>query len=112
MKHIILLSTILVNAGNCTSDTFKQYQGHIYHSGRPLVNVAVYEQDDPANKTYTDKQGFFTLKKSAEAVSLFLMVSKDNAIIDSIQVIRTSGGERINYYFTEGRTDTLFVGEL
>lgn len=109
MKQIILFSTILFNAGNCTSDTFRQYQGYIYQADVPMANVAVFEQDDPANKTVTDKQGFFTLKKKADAVSMFLMVSKDNTIIDSIQVIRTSGGEQMNYYFTEGRTDTLFV---
>jgi hypothetical protein len=71
----------------------------------------VFEQDDPDNKAFTDKRGFFTLRKKADAVSTFLMVSKGDMLIDSIQVIRTSGGEQVNYYFTDGRTDTLFVGQ-
>ncbi len=111
MKHIILLSTILFNAGNCNSDTFKHYQGYIYQANAPIANAMVFEQNDPDNKTFTDKRGFFTLKKKAAAVSMFLMVSKGDMLIDSIQVIRTSGGEQMNYYFTEGRTDTLFIGQ-
>ena len=37
------------------------------------------------------------------------MIKKDNIVIDSIQIIRMSGGERINYYFVEGRKDTLYI---
>ena len=40
---------------------------------------------------------------------MFLMIKNDKNLIDSIQVIRRSGGERINHYFIEGRSDTLFI---
>jgi|GEM_PF-1385344 len=109
MKFIILLSALLSGICNCAPHKFRHYEGYIFQSNTPLANVAVFEQDDPSNKTYTNKDGFFKLEKRPDAISRFLMVSKDNVIIDSIQVIRSSGGEQINYYFIEGRKDTLFV---
>ena len=58
---------------------------------------------------FTDKKGFFKINKPKNSISMFLMIKNDKNLIDSIQVIRRSGGERINYYFIEGRSDTLFI---
>lgn len=109
MTTKLLLSAILWSLVCCTPYKFKRYEGFIYQAEKPLPHVEIFEQDNPENSTQTDEDGFFSLNKRAGAVSRFLMVRKNNAIIDSIQVIRTSAGEQLAYYFTESRKDTLFL---
>jgi len=85
------------------------YQGHVLNkTKKPIVNLKVYEKYKPSNFTYTDKDGYFKLLKNKERISQFLIIeSSDKKILDSMQVIRTSGGEKINYHFVQGRSDTL-----
>ena len=109
MTTKLLLSAILWSLVCCTPYKFKRYEGFIYQAGKPLPHVEIFEQDNPENSTQTNAEGFFSLNKRDGAVSRFLMVRKNNAIIDSIQVIRTSAGEQLAYYFTESRKDTLFL---
>lgn len=109
MNTKLLLSAILWSLVCCTPYKFKRYEGFIYQAGKPLPYVEIFEQDNPENSTLTNADGFFSLNKRDDAVSRFLMVRKNNAIIDSIQVIRTSAGEQLEYYFTESRKDTIFL---
>ncbi|KQT33914.1 hypothetical protein ASG22_17605 [Chryseobacterium sp. Leaf405] len=109
MKNLILLflSTIIIN--NCSDINFNSYEGFIYNKNAPYVHLKIFEKDFNSNFTFTNDKVFFKLKKRSNSISTFLMIQKNNKIIDSIQVIRTSGGEKINYSFIEGRNDTLFI---
>ncbi len=110
MKNLILF-TIFLNFCNCsTNKGFNFYEGHIYSKNKiPVKTLEVFEKDRPNNKTFTDDMGFFKLKKQKNSISTFLIVKNREVLIDSIQVVRTSGGEKINYYFVEGTKDTLFI---
>ncbi|MFK7050526.1 hypothetical protein [Flavobacterium columnare] len=108
MKKVTIV--LLVIVANCTNrNNFKYYQGYIYLNKNPVPDVEVYEEDNPSNKTKTDENGFFKIPMQQKYISNFLIIRKKNKIIDSIQIIRTSGGEKVNFYFVEGRKDTLFV---
>lgn len=111
MKIFLILFITIFSITNCSvKSDFLYYQGYIYNKNNiPVENIEVSEKEKPSQKTYTDKSGFFSLKKERNSISMFLILRKDNTILDSIQVIRKSGGEKINYYFVEGRNDTLFI---
>lgn len=109
MKTILLLLVILWSSVCCSPPKFKHYAGYIYQAGRPVGEAEIFEQDNPENRTQTNQDGFFTLLKRANGVSQFLMVRKNDTVVDSMQVIRTAGGEQLRYYFTERTKDTLFL---
>ncbi|MCH4828946.1 MULTISPECIES: hypothetical protein [Flavobacterium] len=108
MKKTIMV--LLVMVANCTNkNNLKYYQGYIYLNKNAEPDVEVYEADNPSNKTKTNENGFFKIPMQQKYISNFLIIRNKNKIIDSIQIIRTSGGEKINYYFVEGRNDTVFI---
>lgn len=96
---------------NCTVHReVNYYEGYIFNQQKQAIsNIMVYEGDRPENKVFTDQSGYFQLKKPKNVISNFLMVKKDTLILDSIQVVRKSAGEQVNYAFVEGRQDTLFL---
>lgn len=96
---------------NCTVQReVNYYEGYIFNQQKQAIsNIMVYEGDRPENKVFTDQSGYFQLKKPKNVISNFLMVKKDTLILDSIQVVRKSAGEQVNYAFVEGRQDTLFL---
>ena len=76
---------------------------------KPIQNLKVYGKDDAYIFSYTNEKGYFKMEKTDNWIEHFLIIERDNIIIDSIEIVRTSGGERLNYYFVEGRSDTLFI---
>lgn len=76
----------------------------------PVKGLRVSTEWDKRNAAYTNKDGFFKLRKDKNLVSN-LFIYKDSILIDSIQVIRNSGGEKVVFYFVEGRKDTLFINK-
>lgn len=104
-----LALSILWIAASCSQNKFTHYEGYVYREGRPLPHIEVSDSDVPQRKTYTDERGFFRLDKQKDAVSSIFMVRENDHVIDSIDLIRTAGGEQINYYFTNKRSDTLFI---
>ena len=112
MKSLFLLYfvTLFTISRSSSSSDFRFYEGYIYNeSKKPISDLEIFEKEQPNNKTITDKKGFFKINKLENSISMFLMIKNNKNLIDSIQVIRRSGGERINYYFIEGRSDTLFI---
>lgn len=111
MKYIILPIILIIAYTSCSSNKeINYYQGYIYNQNHiPVNNLEVSEKDEPLNKSFTDHNGFFRIKKKKNSISTFLMILKNKELLDSIQVVRKSGGEKINYYFIEGRSDTLFI---
>lgn len=109
MKVILLLYNLFVFI-SC-SNKYNNYEGYIYgeKSKMPLRDINICGRSNLKNCIQTDEKGFFKLKQQKNRISKFLIVSSASSVLDSIQVIRTSGGEKINYYFTKGRKDTLFV---
>lgn len=93
----------------CKTD-LSYYQGYIVNENkRPIKNLKVYEKNDKENFSITDKKGYFKIDIIESNINRFLIIEKDNKIIDSIQVIGTQGGEKIKYSFVEGEKDTLFI---
>lgn len=109
-KFISIFIALVILCNSC-QENFKYYEGYIYSRYRkPLQGLRVekkYYKDDFA---ITDSLGYFRIKEKKNSGSGFLMVStKQEILIDSIQVVRKAGGEQVNFYFVEGRNDTLFI---
>ena len=110
MKRIALLIVIIVIILGCKT-RINYYEGYICNiDKKPINGLKVFSEYDSIHTySYTDNNGFFKIKKDNNIIFHFLMIKKDHTVIDSIQIIRMSGGERINYYFVEGRKDTLYI---
>ncbi len=110
MKNIFLLAFLTIMCSCSLKKSFNYYHGYVFNqNNNPIINIEVFEKDRPLNKSLTDNKGYFKIEKNKNSISTFLMVKRNNILVDSIQVIRSSGGEKINYYFVEGRNDTLFI---
>ena len=112
MKSLFLLYFVTLFTISCSSSSsdFRFYEGYIYNeSKKPISDLEIFEKEQPNNKTITDKKGFFKINKLENSVSIFLIIKDNDRLLDSIQIIRKSGGEKLNYYFVEGRSDTLFI---
>ena len=109
MKKILFLTWAFL-LFCCKNRKINFYEGYICDLQKnPIENLKVYGKDDLYIFSYTNEKGYFKMEKTDNWIEHFLMIERDNIIIDSIQIVRTSGGERLNYYFVEGRSDTLFI---
>lgn len=110
MKSFLILIIAILNINCSSKNNILYYQGHVFTKDhKPAKGIEVSEKYQPSNKTFTDEKGFFKINKRENSISMFLILRKDKRIIDSIQIIRSSGGERQNYYFVDGRKDTIFI---
>ena len=100
MKSLFLLYFVTLFTISCSSSSsdFRFYEGYIYNeSKKPISDLEIFEKEQPNNKTITDKKGFFKINKLENSISMFLMIKNNKNLIDSIQVIRRSGGESIMF---------------
>lgn len=74
----------------------------------PLTNIEICPEHNSENKkcVKTDKKGFFKMDLNSMQ---HIYVHINGNLSDSIQTIRTSGEEKIIYYFINGRKDTAFI---
>lgn len=101
------INIILISFNSCISSP-SFYEGYIYSKDKkPLENIQVCEQNK-SNCTYTDKKGFFKLKKDENMIS-DLIIFNNSKSLDTIKTVWSQHGEKINYSFLEGKKDTLFV---
>jgi hypothetical protein len=109
MKKIVIICLSQICISISCSKKVNYYEGYIYNKQKkPIKGLMIFEKLDKEKFVYTSNQGFFKLKKNEQSIN-DLMIAKEGKIVDSIQTVRTSGGEKINYYFIEGRKDTLFI---
>ncbi len=105
MKTTIYISLIILLFSCITP---KNYEGYIFtKQKKPVMNIRVCEENS-TNCTFTNKEGFFRLKKNTNSINNLIIFS-NNKSIDSITTVWTQHGERVNYSFIEGRKDTLFL---
>ncbi|MBE8726791.1 hypothetical protein [Flavobacterium hungaricum] len=87
----------------------KNYEGYIYeyNTKKPLSNIEICIEDLKCVKT--NKKGFFKTDFINSSLSRYIYLYANGELIDSIETIRGSGGEKINFYFINGRKDTSFI---
>lgn len=107
MKKALII--FFFTAVSCTT-SIKNYEGYIYEYNTkiPLSNIEICPEHTSENKkcVKTDKKGFFKMDlNSMQHIYVYI----NGNLSDSIQTIRTSGGEKINYYFINGRKDTAYI---
>lgn len=112
MKRIIICFFLTVVS--CKTSV-KNYEGYIYeyNTKKPLPNLEVcnerYGLIDDFKFVKTDKKGFFKTDFINSSLSHYLYIYTNKKLIDSIETIRGSGGEKINFYFINGRKDTVYI---
>lgn len=104
------LMVFFFTAVSCTTSV-KNYEGYIYEykTKTPLSNINVcskHNNDNNKKCVKTDKKGFFKMDLNSMQ---YIYVYINGNLSDSIQTIRSSGGEKIDYYFVNGRKDTAFI---
>lgn len=111
MKKIVLSINIIVYILISCKSKINHYEGYICDAHKkPINGLKVFSKYDSIyTYDYTDSSGFFKIKINTNTIFGFLMIKKEDVVIDSIQIIRSSGGEKRNFYFVEGRKDTLFI---
>lgn len=74
-----------------------------------MLNIEICSEHTSENKkcVKTNEKGFF--KMDLNSMQQYIYVYINGHLSDSIQTIRTSGGEKINYYFINERKDTAFI---
>ena len=104
LKYLYILLLFLFA---CDSK-IEYYQGYICDQYKnPIANLKIYAKEDSENIIgITDEKGWVCIAK--EKANIFLMIKRGDTIIDSIQVLR-GGAEKISYFFTNLKQDTLFI---
>ena len=107
VKYLLLFAFIIVG---CKSN-IENHEGYIYdyNTKMPLSNIEICPEHSNENKkcVKTDKKGFF--KTNYINLSRCLYVYINGKLSDSIQTVRTNGGEKYNEYYINGRKDTVFI---
>ncbi len=83
------------------------YHGYVYNKNEPIKNIKIIARDHPDTISVTNNKGYFKMTKRENWIEHFLYVYSNGVKVDSIQVIRTHPVPE--YYFVEGRIDTLFL---
>jgi len=108
MRKLLLL--LLVTIFYSCKTKIKYYQGYIYSEDKmPQENLIICGRDHVDVKGKTDKNGFFKIEKRENWVESFLYIKKNKKKLDSIQIVRKHPEYGIELYFTEKRTDTVFL---
>lgn len=106
--RIVLTCLILICFSNCKSKTPSFIQGYIYSSDqKPVTGLKVVDPYDSKTYDITEKNGYFRINHMTKGEFLYVKFNEEK--IDSIYFIRTHPERGEKYYFTEGRSDTLFV---
>ncbi|WP_159243422.1 hypothetical protein R8G64_06405 [Tenacibaculum maritimum] len=106
----ISIHTLFITMISC-SNKIKFYHGYIYDTeNKPLKNIKVEENDNLKMFSYTNEKGYFKITEK-NTFGGNLIVSKKNIILDTIYAVYSSHGEKLNYRFTNGRNDTLFLSK-
>ncbi|WP_237276026.1 hypothetical protein [Tenacibaculum ovolyticum] len=88
MKKLMSILVLLLFTG-CCHPSYKlvdNYRGYIYDSkNEPLENVRIHEMDYKLVKyTYTDKKGYFFLKKESSNFVSNLLLEKEGYVTDTV----------------------------
>ena len=107
--YVACISFILLNLLCCNS-LDKNYSGYLLFKKKPLIRVKVIEKTF-GNYTYTDKEGFFTLRRSnLNYVDNLIIQSIGSDINDTIQLLREGGTAGSRYYlFVSRNNDSLDI---
>lgn len=109
MKYYLILLIFLLVV-SCSTN-LKNHEGYIYdyNTLKPINNLTIcLERHKTKNNcVYTDKMGFFKFIKND--LNNHIYIYENDNLIDSIQCIRTQGGERLQYCFVDTKKDTAFV---
>ena len=106
MKKILFLALIFLLF--CCKNRTNYFEGYICdYDKRPIENLSVFPENDSVNITFTDKNGFFRLKK--ENFLPTLIVKKETKIVAEIHTVRTHPEFGASFSFAEGQNDTLFI---
>lgn len=86
------------------------YHGYVYNNKyEPMEMIKIIARDHPDTISITNSKGYFKMVKRENWVEHFLYVYRNEVKIDSMQVLRTHSESGSEYYFVEGRSDTLFL---
>ena len=93
-----MLIFVLFACGQKTNDF---YQGVVLDENNlPLENVRVFEEFDIENIASTNKRGHFKLNRSNDILARLVFV-KEGYKTDTIPVVWSQHGERLNYQFLQ-----------
>ncbi len=77
----------------------------------PLSGVKVYANRIPSEYTYTQKDGYFSLKRGSLTFIDDLIFEKEGYLTDSLETVYYNRGNGTIYLFLTNRSDTLFMKE-
>lgn len=106
-KSLIIILLIITS---CNEKLSENYRGYVYSlEKKPLNNVKVYPDRISSEYTYTQKDGFFSLKRGSLTFLDNLIFEKDGYITDSLETVYYHRGHGTIYLFLTTQSDTLFM---
>lgn len=104
----VFLLLILISCSN----KITYYHGYIYNEkNEPLENLKIVEDDNLQSYSMTDQHGYFKILERNNYGGNLKVYTIDNVIIDTIWTVYSTHGEKLNYRFVNGRSDTLFISK-
>lgn len=108
MKLIICIIFTLVLFACSTKKEPTYTHGYIYDvKGSPLQGIKVEDPDNKSTFSISDDKGYFRINKITSR--MYLYVTLEEKKIDSFYIVAIHPEAGQNFYFVEGRRDTLFV---
>ncbi|WP_157578304.1 hypothetical protein [Tenacibaculum ovolyticum] len=115
MKKLISILVLLIFT-SCWHKSYKladNYRGYIYNSkNEPLENVRIHEVFIGSTKyAYTDKKGYFYLKKESSNFVRNLILKKEGYITDTIYSYSANRFRNMSHFLMEW-SDTVRMREV
>lgn len=106
MKKIQLLFVIFYMV-SCSKSVSNTYRGYVYQGNKPTKNLKVLEEDTN-NYSYTNKEGFFQLKrKNTQSIKNLIFINSTSNEIDTIRLLRGGGAGSARHYLFLSNVDTI-----
>ena len=102
-KYIMIIFVLLLYS--CSQKVSDKYAGYVYYAGQPLIGMKITECETENNNTYTDKNGYFILKRENKDRINDIIIHNN----DTIKLKRGGGAGSSIYYLLLDKTriDTL-----